>query len=109
MMDLIWFIMRKTFKVVFILLFSMSLYNCFKTPGGYSEKMLGAFQKTRLQSEEVVQELKDAMLGKVRMITGDMNRFAQMRKMTPERDKEEIAEDRARDPADLRKTDWKAM
>ncbi|HPL64532.1 MAG: hypothetical protein PHG91_05720 [Syntrophales bacterium] len=81
-------LIRKTFKMVFMVLLAAGIYNFLKTPGDVTVKMAGAFIKTGIQAAEIIREGRVAVSESV---SRHMSAIAEKRKPAPERKPENIA------------------
>jgi hypothetical protein len=78
---------RKTFKMVFMVLLAAGIYNFVKTPGDVAEKMAGAVMKTGKQAAEIIREGREAV---GESLSHHLSAIAEKRKPSPERGRDSI-------------------
>lgn len=76
----VFFIVKKLFKAALILalllLIGVFLYHGFSTPGDVEQKMKGAYEKTKAQSEEVLKQGKEKVAKEGKKLTKELGRTA---------------------------------
>jgi hypothetical protein len=87
----VFFILKKLFKVALILilvgLIALFLYEGLTTPGGYKEKIKGAYDKTKMQGEDVLKKGKDKMVSEGKELTSGIGSSVTQKKKIIERSK----------------------
>jgi energy-coupling factor transporter transmembrane protein EcfT len=87
----VFFILKKLFKWALILillgLIVLFFYEGFTTPGGFKEKMKGAYEKTKVQGEEVLKQGKEKVVTKGKQLTHGAGRTLTEKKKLYEKSK----------------------
>jgi hypothetical protein len=74
----VFFVIRRFFKIVLILtllgLIALFLYEGLTTPGGYKEKLKGAYDKTKIHGDEAIKKGREKIVSEGKELTKDFGR-----------------------------------